>query len=431
MTDTDETRAAEPPTVGAAGPDPDADEPSLAEVIGELQPGTGIDFGRYQQATLRRRIKKRMVARGVHDSSSYAALLRDDPAELSSLEEAVLVRVTSFFREPHGLEALKRLALPRLLELPRQSPLRVWVPGCATGEEVYSIAITILEVLDQETTAVGVKIFGTDLSASAIRRARRGTYSDEITRDVSADRLSRYFLKTDDGYRVRSHVRELCVFSVHDLTSDPPFGSIDLVSCRNLLIYFDAELQERALRLLHYSLAEPGFLLLGHAESVRSLRDFVPVEGARNLYAKKPGKQQQRSALALQNAERPLSSPASGGRRTGAAASISEASRQADRQALARFVPPGVLVNDDLTIVEFRGQTGLFLRPEPGSASLDLFRLARAELRQPLALAIERARIENHRVRRSGIRLNDGADVRTLPSRSFPSPSRTLASVSI
>jgi two-component system CheB/CheR fusion protein len=229
----------------------------------------GIDFSKYKESTIGRRISRRMLIRRVEKLSDYITLLKTDPDELLALHNDMLIGVTNFFREPETFKALVDRILPEILIRKKaEEAIRVWVPGCATGEEAYSVAICIREVLEVNSKAFPVQVFGTDISQKYVEKAREGVYAENISIHVSEDRLNKFFHKTNGDYQVNKVIRDVCVFSKHDLTRDPPFSNLDLIFCRNVLIYLKGESQERILNLFHYGLKKTGFLVLGHSESV-------------------------------------------------------------------------------------------------------------------------------------------------------------------
>ena len=241
----------------------------FGEVVRLLATTSGVDLTNYKRPTLRRRIERRMVLGRLPGVAEYLRYLRENPVELQALFEDVFIQVTSFFRDPETFESLKQIVFPSLLAgRSIDTPIRVWVPGCATGEEVYSLAICLLEFLGESNSALPIKLFATDISAKAVAVARSGTYGEGISADVSAERLGRFFAKVEGGYRISKSVRDMCIFAQHNVTKDPPFSQLDLISCRNLLIYLGPALQNRVLPIFHYALKPRGYLLLGTAESV-------------------------------------------------------------------------------------------------------------------------------------------------------------------
>ncbi len=229
---------------------------------------TGHDFSRYKRSTVLRRLRRRMSATGTATVRDYATLLEGDEDEIRRLAEDLTINVTSFFRDVEPFDALERIVIPEILERRRTEDVRVWVPGCSSGEEVYTIAMLLREQTDGTPQRPHMQIFGTDIDTSALVEARRGQYTSVVERQVSPERLARFFTKRGDSYTVTKNVRDLCIFTLHDLLTDPPFSRMDLVSCRNLLIYLEPVLQKRVVELLHYALRPGGYLLLGKAETI-------------------------------------------------------------------------------------------------------------------------------------------------------------------
>jgi two-component system, chemotaxis family, CheB/CheR fusion protein len=366
-------------------------------ILSAMRSASGVDFASYKHSTIRRRLERRLFFHGLTDLQAYLELLQRDPTEIGALCEEALVHVTGFFRDPEAFEALRAQVFPTLVEgRASESPLRVWVPGCSTGEEVYSLAICLLEFLGEAGKTFPIKIFGTDLSLPIVERARAGRYPASVEAQVSPTRLERFFSKDEQGYSIRRDVRELCVFAKHDVARDAPFSRMDLISCRNLMIYLGPDLQERVLALLHYALNQPGYLLLGSAESVRAFNGFTTVDARSKLFARssatprlsfdftKPRRQVEPEPVDAHDAPDMAFTPRPLGQ--------ADVFREADRLVLAEFAPPGVVVNDDLIIVQFRGRTATFLEHAPGAASLELLRNAREELRVPLRRTIAEAR---------------------------------------
>ena len=265
----------------------------LDRILALVKTTTGVDFTQYRDSTIGRRVERRAALLAPAGLADYARLLEQEPAEVQALYQDLLINVTSFFRDPEVFEALKRVAFPALLAgTTRSTPIRLWVPGCSTGQEPYSLAIALLEFLEGTANPPPVQIFGSDLADEAVLgQARAGRYPASIADEVSPERLARFFRRDGDDYVVRRALRELCVFARHDLTADPPFSRIDLISCRNVLIYMTPPLQQRVLPVFHYALNQPGFLVLGSSEAVSgSFGDlFELVEIAPKLYRKLDG----------------------------------------------------------------------------------------------------------------------------------------------
>ncbi|MGA7121158.1 MAG: CheR family methyltransferase, partial [Polyangiaceae bacterium] len=371
----------------AASPD---EEENLAVVIAALRKGTGIDFSQYRRTTVQRRVQRRMVVQHIEDLRAYAEFLAQTPSEGVALAEDILIHVTSFFRDAEAFEALKTEVFPRLIaNRPQGMPIRIWVPGCSSGEEVYSIAIALSEFLGDAKADVPVKLFGTDISEIALEKARAGRYVENIALDVSAERLRRYFVAMDGGYRIQRSVRDMCVFAKQDVTRDPPFSNMDLVSCRNLLIYLGPALQSRVLPVFHYALHERGFLLLGASESVTAHPGFTVLDAKNKIFARSPVQLQ--PLLDFGDPRRVYGAPLATRPGSHAATQI-EIQQAADRAVISQYAPRGVVVTDDLVIVQFRGETGAYLQPPPGAATFDLLRMVHEELRLELRQALDEAR---------------------------------------
>ncbi len=266
---------------------PDGDG-EMRKIIQILRNRMKVDFTHYKPNTIRRRIGRRMIVKRAKTLAQYSQMLELQPDEAGELYRDLLISVTNFFRDPQVFQALQLLLRDLLLSRNPQEPFRVWVPGCATGEEVYSLAICLQEFLQQAELSLSMQIFGTDISEPALQRARQGIYSGTVVEDVSAERLRRFFTKTDSGYQINKIIREACVFARHDVTKDPPFSRIDLVSCRNVLIYLDNNAQRRVLPTFHYALKPTGLLIVGSAETTGAASDlFTPLDKPHHIYARK------------------------------------------------------------------------------------------------------------------------------------------------
>ncbi len=385
------------------------DDPLVSEIFGLVRGHSGSDFSEYKSTTFRRRLARRMLIRRAETLHSYLLILRAEPAEVEALCRDILIHVTEFFRDPAAFDALARQVVPRILERHANgTPIRIWVPGCSTGEEVYSIAICLLEALGGHGERVPIQIFGTDLSAEMIERARSGAYPEAAVRGLGPDRLDRFFTRTEGGYCIGKPIRNLCVFVRHDLTRDPPFARLDLISCRNVLIYFSAALQRRVVPLFHYCLNPGGFLLLGHAEAIAGFRNlFASVDKASKLFSK-VGTSRSLGALPMWSRS---ADGDDGSARSPEPFGAGDVQRQADSLILSRYAPPGALVDERLDVIHLRGQTSPFLELGPGQPNLNLLKLARPGLRPVLRAALDQARKDLVTVRRSGVEVRDGARV--------------------
>ena len=340
-----------------------SDRTGFASVVALLLRATGVDFTHYKFNTLFRRITRRMVFAKIGTLGDYVEHLRRTPREVLALHQDILINVTSFFRDPEAFQVLESTVLPRLLEhRSGADPVRIWTLGCSTGQEAYSLAIAFTELAEAAGTAVTLQLFATDINAAGIDVARAGVYGKEIAADVSPERLRRFFVEVEGGYRISKPIRDACVFSRHDVLSDPPFSRIDLISCRNLLIYLESVLQQRILPMLHYALRPAGFLWLGTSEAIGSHRDLFEVaDDKQKVFRKRPGPGGRLGQLPLPHAGAPRSlSVAVAAARPRDAADLP---READRVLLHRFAPPGVLVTAELEILQYRGDTSPYLAP--------------------------------------------------------------------
>ena len=394
--------------------EPDVHEEHLARIFLMLRNASSVDFTHYKRPTIIRRLQRRMVLRRIGSYPQYIDFLQRTPQEVASLYQDLLIHVTRFFREPDSFTALAEQVFPGLLQgRDPDQPIRIWVPGCSTGEEPYSLAMTLLEFLGDRAGITPVQLFATDVSEHAIEQARAGVYPESIAADVSAERLRRFFSKSDTGFRIAKSVRDLCVFAHQDLTRDPPFSRLDLIVCRNVLIYLGPVLQKRLMNVFHYGLKPSGHLMLGSAESVGVSTDlFAIVDKRHKIYSKRV------------NITPGVDYPATGysqHARMDAAAKLAAPSRssgnvqsEANRILLARYTPPGVIVDDHLQIIQFRGQTGLFLEPAPGDASLNVLKMAREGLLYGLRTAIAEARKTESTVRKEGLRVRQNGSSREV-----------------
>src|SRR5256714_3549771 len=364
----------------------------LGRIFLSLKKQMGVDFSAYKQSTLIRRVNRRMALHRIEKLSQYARYLRNNKKEIEALFDDLLINVTRFFRDEALFRVLKKRFLPALLKnkkKERQRELRVWVPGCASGEEVYSLAICILEVLGNELSKIRVQIFGTDLSESVIEHARAGIYPSAIEKDVSKARLNRFFVKRDGTYQIHRNVREICTFARQNITADPPFSRLDLISCRNVLIYLSPELHKRCIPQFHYALKPGGYLILGPAESVGLYDELFKVADKKNkIYAKAPGTTP-RTADIIPQRDVGLSRLIA--RSTAGVNVGGDLLKVADRIMLSAYAPAAVVIDQDMHVQQFRGRTELFLEHAPGPATFNLLQLARPTLIADLRTTIRHA----------------------------------------
>jgi two-component system CheB/CheR fusion protein len=382
---------------GVERPDePEVDLDDLGRIFLSLRKHTGVDFTAYKQSTLQRRIQRRMALHRIERLRQYANFLRGNTKEIHELFNDLLINVTRFFRDEQTFRALTKKFIPALLKLKKKArdDLRIWVPGCATGEEVYSLAICILESLGESSPKIRVQIFGTDLSETAIDRARLGIYSTAIEKDVPREYLQRYFKKLDSTYQINRAVRDLCTFARQNVTVDPPFSRLDLISCRNVLIYLGTHLQQRALPVFHYALKPGGYLLLGPSETVGVFGDlFELVDRRAKVYAKKVvrGRREIEFAPFAGLGESKSLEPARLSSRSESRDFNSQVQQVADRILLGTYTPSGVVIDEHMVVRQFRGKTGPYLEHIAGPASLNLLQMARPSLVPDLRATINQA----------------------------------------
>jgi two-component system CheB/CheR fusion protein len=399
--------------MGAIAELPGDNEEDLGKIFMLLRTQTGNDFSFYKRDTILRRIKRRMAVHRIHRLAAYVRYLQSEPEEVARLFEDLLISVTGFFREPEAFDALREKVFPVLFAEPDIArPVRVWVPGCATGEEAYSIAIAMIDYLGDQTVGTRIQIFGTDIDPKAIEKARSGLFADSLIAHLAPEQAKRFFVKIVGGYEVAKQVRDLCIFAVQNLVKDPPFSRLDLVSCRNLMIYFGPHLQKQALQIFHYALEPNRFLMLGSSESIGARADlFALLDHKNKIYTKKSNVPRLDPALV----PRALQVPGDFAIAQVAASSSEpiDLTEATDRMILKEYGPPGVVVSGDLDVLLFRGETGRYLDPIPGAATLNLMKLARRELAAELRMAIHEARNSGSAVSRSRVWYrHDGTDAR-------------------
>jgi len=391
-------------------PPSSAEPPRLAtrefdRIIELLNAPEKVDFLHYKTPTIERRIQRRMLLRNIDDIAEYRRILEDDAAEREALFRDVLIGVTRFFRDPAREAVLTKKVFPALLAGSAE-PLRVWVPACSTGEEVYSLAIMLLEYLGKTETRRGVQIFGSDVNSESIAFARAAVYPKSIESTVSADRLQRFFAPVADGHVVSRAVRELCIFAEHNVLKDPAFSRLDLISCSNLLIYLQPPQQQRVTAMFRYALNGNGLLMLGPSETLRAGDGFNVIDKKQKIYRVAPGS---RPRLELPVAvSRPAASPSVAGPIPADRTDVDENARIVDRLLLARYAPPSLVVNDATEVVEFRGDLQPFLAPASGTPSFKLSKLLHDDLLVHVRTALFKARHSGEPVRRERLKVARG-----------------------
>lgn len=419
------------PYVAGAPPEPPEGEGTrndacMGQIFQLLRRAMRVDFSEYKPPTMRRRVQRRMMLNKIEKLADYVALLQRDRNEINALYQDLLINVTSFFRNPEAFDALKRIVYPAILKTRTNgsTPIRIWVPGCSTGEEAYSHAISLLEFLGDKRTEVPIQIFATDLSEFAVQHARAALFRESIEADVSPTRLRRFFHKADGGYQISKTICDLCIFSTQNVLSDPPFSRMDLVSCRNVMIYLSQSLQKRVIPIFHYALNPTGFLMLGNTEGLLGAGSelFEMADKKHKIYRRKlvaapvtfafPVGTPQEGAAAEMPAPPPkapetLKAPI-------------ELQREADRLLLSRYAPPAVVVNEQMEILQTRGRTGGYLELAPGKASLNVLRMARPGLLFELQRAIEEAKRSGVEAERHNLRVEDDGQSRLTNIRVVP-----------
>jgi two-component system, chemotaxis family, CheB/CheR fusion protein len=401
------TRIAEHGVVKHAAPNDTlpGTESDLFRILALLRTDAGVDFSAYKPTTLRRRINRRMVLKRIETLGKYLRFLQKNRGEVELLFHDILINVTGFFRDPAAFETLKKKILPRVVkERPQGGPIRIWVPGCATGEEAYSLAICLHEFLGKNRNNRAMQIFGTDISENMVAKARAGIYPRNIEAEVSAERLRRYFQKTDGGYQISKFIRDACIFAKQNVVEDPPFSKLDLISCRNLLIYLGPSLQKKVFPTFHYSLRPGGYLMLGTSETIGVFSNlFTLLDKKNKVYLRNDtySRPEIDYAFTSQPREaadgrpaRPLREP-----------SHFDLQKRAEEILLTQYSPPGVIVNGRMEVLHFLGRTGPYLEPATGSASLHLLKMVRGELVIDLRTALAQAAKNRTTVRKEGIRM--------------------------
>lgn len=362
----------------------------IQKVFSLIRTATGNDLSHYKQGTTRRRIERRMAVHQINRIIDYVKYLQRKPAEVDTLFKDMLIGVTNLFRDQDAFKVLKEKAFPELLKSRKpDAQVRAWVVGCSTGEEAYSMAILFTEAMAKLKEHYNIQIFATDIDSQAIDYARMGIYPDSIAADVSQKRLKQFFIKENNTYKVKKQIRDMIVFAVQNVIKDPPFSKIDLVSCRNLLIYMDSELQKNVLSLCHYTLNKGGILFLGPSESIGEFTDFFqPIDNKWKIF-------QRKDFAAERTLDYPgmafISPPVLEEGEKGKVSVAADIHSVAERIILENYAPPGVLVNERYEIIHFMGKTDRYLEIPTGKASFNIIKMAREGLRFKLSTALHNA----------------------------------------
>ncbi len=390
----------------------------LHKVFAILRTQTGHDFSAYKVNTLLRRIHRRMGLNQIESHDKYIRFMRENPAEVEALFRELLIGVTNFFRDKESFEVIKNKVIPQLFEsLNEDATFRAWIPGCSTGEEAYSLAMVLRECLDNSAKRVNLQLFGTDIDSYAIEKAREGLFPASISADLSQARLKRFFTQEGDFYRIRKDIRDCIVFSVQDLLKDPPFLRLDMLCCRNVLIYLEAEAQKRLLPLFHYTLNPGGVLVLGSSETIGGFSNlFDSLDKKWKIFKRREVPQAMRHLIHF-----PIgpSTVESGNAKATAIAPVSadsDISQQTRKAILDQFAPTAVLIDANGEILYVQGRTGKYLETPSGPPTRNLLELAREGLRIELSSALRTAKSSEKAVirRRVAVKTNGGRQLLDL-----------------
>jgi two-component system, chemotaxis family, CheB/CheR fusion protein len=404
--------AAQTLTVPSEAELPEGERELMQKVLTQVRARSGYDFSRYKYSTLLRRIQRRMQLHGYDNMAGYLAFVREHADEAQTLFADFLITVTNFFRDAEAFAVLEQEVIPELFrDKTSEDQVRVWVTGCATGEEAYSLGILLLEYAHQTAHAPGIQIFATDLSEVALRRAREGIYPDSIQIDVNPARLARFFTKEQGGYRVRQELRELVLFAPHSLLKDPPFSKIDLISCRNVLIYLQRSVQKQLFELFHYSLRPDGYLFLGSAETVDDVRFYRDGGGRHGIFQRQPiaPNEVRLPSLPLAIAPPQITVPA-----TQAEPQRVGSYEKLYVQLMERYGPPSLVVNSDYSIVYFADDVTRYLYQPRGEPTNNILRRVREELRVDLTTGLYRAFEHGEASLSAPVLLQFGATARSI-----------------
>jgi two-component system CheB/CheR fusion protein len=378
---------------------------------------TGIDFSHYKMASIKRRLHHRMMQSGTNSIEEYTKTLLSEKSEVSLLNNDLLINVTSFFRDADAFAYLKASVLSKILKKKKPGEmLRIWVPACSTGEEAYSIAMLIVELQENMPDKIPVKIFATDLSDKMIRDARAGEYPERSIKLVSKKRVKRFFTQSGDIYTVTKDIRQMCVFSPHNILHDPPFSRMDIISCCNLMIYFGPSAQKKVLSILHFALSEKGYLMLGKSETIGTASQFfIQVHNDFKIYSRKKNKVIRKTAELIPRLSRTsVYGKAAKSGETKSVIPFSKLDSTIDSALLAHFMPACAIINKDMEILQFRGSTTLYLTHPQGKASLNILKMTRPECALELRSAIHEAIKTNTSILKSGIEVNIGSTFRMM-----------------
>jgi two-component system CheB/CheR fusion protein len=404
---------------------PEQDKETFKQILTVLRVRRGVDFTYYKQSTLKRRIIRRMALNKIEKPSNYLSFLRENKSEQDALYNDMLISVTNFFRDTQSFDVLCNTIFPRLISKKTiNEAFRIWIAGCATGEEAYSMAICLQEQLGDKAAAMKIQIFATDISETAIAKARTGIYRSNELAGISKSRLQQFFTKQDGTYQVSKAIRDMCVFAHHNLLKDPPFSKIDMVSCRNVMIYLEPVLQKKALSTFHYALNEDGYLMLGKSETIGTNTDiFTAYNSTEKIYIRKGplGRFMAVSSAGREQSFREIDKSVQ------KESADKDVFKIADEVMLASFMPASVLVNDKFDIIQFRGATENWLIPPVGKPSFNLLKMAREGLSFELRNVLHLAKKTNLPARKFAVffkvnGLQHYVNIQAIPLKDTPDP---------
>ena len=387
--------------------------PTLGVLFTTLRAAKGVDFSHYKRTTVLRRIRRRMLVHQMDNLTDFHNYLKNHPAEVEALYQDLLINVTEFFRNPEVFESLISQVFPKIIkDRSADDAIRIWSPGCSSGEEAYSLAIALLEFLDEKVGNTRIQLFGTCLSEKAIEQARAGFYSESTVATVSPERLRRFFSRVEGGYRISKSIREMCIFARHNILADPPFSHMDLISCRNVLIYMDSVLQKQVMPIFHYALNPNGVLMLGSSEGIGGFSNlFEAVDKKHRIYSKKWVLGHTRFEFATNSFPAVAPERAVSGSERGDTLDLH---KELDRLLLANYAPASVLVSADLEVLQSHGDTSPYLKLPSGKPSLNLLKMAREGLGFELRNAVAAAKQQKAPIRRDGIQIKSGNRTRNI-----------------
>jgi two-component system CheB/CheR fusion protein len=390
------------------------DSPHLEKIFKLIQHYTGHNFTHYKQGTVNRMIRKRMAINHIEKLEDYVSYLNQQPTEVEALFKKLVIGVTRFFRDPEVYEAIQKRVIPQLFEnKSSEFPVRIWIPGCSTGEEAYSLAILLIEYINTTGKDFKIQIFATDINDDVLNFARSGVYPENLTHDISEERLKYFFDKKDHTYVFKKQFREMIIFANHNLIKDPPFSRLDLVSCRNLLIYLDPILQKRLLPLFHYTLNQGGFLILGTSETIGEFTQlFSIIDEDHKIFQRRgypPGTMKDFPTKLITNNTSELQKTEQF--KDSKEFSIGEITKEI---LLESYTPSCVVIDENFSIVYFQGQTNKYLEPPVGEANLNILKMAKEDLRPELRIAIHKAIKQKSAITHKGIQIKDHGNTRII-----------------